>query len=72
VTATAPWQVRARQDTTAYVVARDMTITWDNSEVRVAAGTVVHAVPGSQLWAAYGGAGGLRPVHGGPRPGRDG
>lgn len=50
---------------TLHVVTKDMTITWDRSEISVKAGTLVHAAPGSPLWEAYGGAGGLRPARGG-------
>ncbi|WP_300611077.1 hypothetical protein [Trebonia sp.] len=63
------WRTRAKQETTAYVVARNMTITWDKSAICVSAGVLVHTVPGSPLWEAYGGEDGLRPVHGGqPQP----
>ena len=50
---------------TLHVVVKDATITWDRSQVSVKAGTLLHAVPGSPLWDAYGGADGLRPAYGG-------
>lgn len=59
------WRTDSPPADTAHVVARDMVIHWDNSEVAVKAGTLVHAAPGSPLWLAYhGDDGALRPVHG--------
>lgn len=59
------WRADAPPASTLHVVVKDATITWDRSQVSVRAGTLVHAEPGSPLWHAYGGAGGLRPAYGG-------
>lgn len=59
------WRSEAKQETTAFVVARDTVIRWDRSQIPVRRGTVVHARVGSELWRAYGGEDGLLPVHGG-------
>lgn len=59
------WRAHVPQVTKAYVVARDMVLQWDRSAIPVRRGTVVHVQIGSELWEAYGGEDGLRPLHGG-------
>ena len=57
------WRSDAPAASTLHVVTKDATITWDRSQIRVKAGTLVHAEPGSPLWIAYGGEDGLRSAH---------
>jgi hypothetical protein len=64
----APGRTRPPQETKAFVVARDVTLWWDRSEIPVRRGTVVHVQVGGELWAAYGGEDALRPLHGGQAP----
>jgi len=59
------WRAPVPQQTKAFVVARDMVLWWDRSEIPVRRGTVVHVRVGGELWEAYGGEDGLRPLHGG-------
>lgn len=65
----ARWGTSVPPSRTCHVTTKDMTIEWDRSQIRVAAGTLVHAEPGSELWHAYGGKDGLRPAHGGTQAG---
>jgi hypothetical protein len=62
-----PGRTRPPQETKAFVVARDVTLWWDRSEIPVRRGTVVHVQVGSELWRAYG-EDALRPLHGGQAP----
>jgi hypothetical protein len=57
------WGTDAPPASNLHVVTRDITVVWDHSEIRVEAGTLVHAEPGSALWRAYGGEDGLRSAH---------
>ncbi len=57
------WRTDAPPANTLHVVAKDMLIRWDGSEIPVQRGTLVHVAPGSPLWHAYGGTDGLHPAH---------